>query len=107
MPRHSKWRASNSPDYLLPLDNSAARDFLVLSRLSVSFIRTFNLSFINNLNSFRISSQSDLFSLWHNRLRRSKGLKASINTVYKRKTDKVRPVDLDKSDSSIPGNSED
>jgi hypothetical protein len=39
-------------------------------------------------------------------LQRSKELKTSINTVYKRKADKVRPVDLDKSDSSTPSNNE-
>jgi hypothetical protein len=30
----------------------------------------------------------------------------SINTAYKRKTDKVRPVDSDKFNGSTPGNSE-
>jgi hypothetical protein len=63
MPGHNKWRAPDSPDYLPLLGNFIARDFLVLSRLSVFFIRAFNPFFINNLNSFRISSQSDLFFL--------------------------------------------
>jgi hypothetical protein len=107
MPKHNKWRVSDSPDYSPLLDNFAARDFLVSSRPSVSFIRAFNSFFINNLNSFRIFSQSDLFFLWHNRLQRSKGFKASINTVYKRKVDKVRPVDSDKSNGSTPGNNKD
>jgi hypothetical protein len=106
MSGHGKWRAPNSPNCSLPLGNSAAKGFLVLSRLSVSFIRAFNPSFINNLNSFRIFFQSNLFSLWHNRLRRFKGFKTFINTAYKKKTDKVRPIDSDKSDSSTPGNSE-
>jgi hypothetical protein len=106
MPEHDKWRVPNSPDYLPPLDNSTARDFLVPSRPSVSFMRTFNPFSINNLNSFRISSQSNLFSLWHNRLQRSKKLKTFINTTYKKKTDKIRPVDSDKSDGSTPGDSE-
>jgi hypothetical protein len=57
-------------------------------------------------NSFRISSQSDLFFLWHNRLQRSKGFKTFINIVYKRKADKIRPVDLDKSDNFTPSNNE-
>jgi hypothetical protein len=106
MSGHNKWRVSDSPDYLPPLDNSAVKGFLVLSRPSVSFIRVFNPFFINNLNSFRIFSQSNLFSLWYDRLQRSKGLKTSINITYKRKADNVRPVDLDKSDSFTPGNSE-
>jgi hypothetical protein len=63
MPKHDKWRVPNSPDYLSPLSNSAARNFLVLSRPSVSFMRAFNPFFINDLNSFRIFSQSDLFFL--------------------------------------------
>jgi hypothetical protein len=105
MSRHDKWRASNSPDCLPSLDNSAVKGFLMLSRLSVSFIRAFDPFSVNDLNSFRISSQSDLFSLWHDR-KRSKRLKASINTAYKRKADKVRPIDSDKSDGSISGNSE-
>jgi hypothetical protein len=63
MPKHGKWRASNSPDYSPSLNNSAARDFLVPLRPSVSFMRVFNPFFINNLNFFRISSQSDLFFL--------------------------------------------
>jgi hypothetical protein len=106
MPRHNKWRASNSPDYLPPLDNFAVRDSLIFSRPSVSFIRVFNLFYINDLNFFRIFSQSDLFFLWYDRLQRFKGFKAFINIVYKRKADKVRPVDLDKSDSFTPGNNE-
>jgi hypothetical protein len=61
MPGHGKWRASNSPDYLPLLNNFAARGFLVSSRPSVSFIRAFNPFSINNLNFFRIFSQSDLF----------------------------------------------
>jgi hypothetical protein len=104
IPRHSKWRAPDSPDYLPFLGNSAVKDFLVPSRLSVSFMRAFNPFSVNNLNSFRISSQSDLFSLWHNRLQRSKKFKTSFNTAYKRKANKIRPVDSDKSNSSIPGN---
>jgi hypothetical protein len=107
MPGHDKWRAPDSPDYLPPLNNSAVKGFLVPSRLSVSFIRAFNLFSVNNLNSFRISSQSNLFFLWHDRLQRFKRFKTSINTAYKRKADKVRPVDSDKSDSFTPGNSED
>jgi hypothetical protein len=65
------------------------------------------LFFINDLNSFRIFSQFNLFSLWHNRLQRSKEFKAFINTAYKRKVNKVRPVDSDKSDGFTPSNSED
>jgi hypothetical protein len=75
-------------------------------RPSVSFIRIFNPFSINNLNFFRISSQSDLFFLWHNRLQRSKKLKTSINIAYKRKADKIRPIDLDKSDGFTPDNNE-
>jgi hypothetical protein len=56
MPRHGKWRAPDSPDYLSSLGNSAAKGFLVHSRPSVSFIYTFNSFFINDLNFFRISS---------------------------------------------------
>jgi hypothetical protein len=63
MSGYDKWRASDSLNYLPPLGNCAAKDFLILSRPSVSFIRAFNLFFINNLNSFRISSQSNLFFL--------------------------------------------
>jgi hypothetical protein len=63
MPGHGKWRASDLPDYSPSLGNFAVRGFLVFSRLSVSFMRVFNLFFINNLNFFRIFSQSDLFSL--------------------------------------------
>jgi hypothetical protein len=63
MSGYGKWRASNSPDCLPFLGNFAARDFLVPSRFSVSFMRAFNLFFVNNLNSFRIFSQSDLFFL--------------------------------------------
>jgi hypothetical protein len=107
MPRHGKWRASDSLDYSPPLDNFAARGFLVPSRLSVSFMRVFDPFFINDLNFFRIFSQSDLFSLWHDRLQWFKGFKASINIAYKRKADKVRSVDSDKSDGSIPGDNED
>ena len=55
MLKHGKWRVSDSPDYLPPLDNSAVRDFLVPSRPSISFMRIFNPFFIDNLNSFRIS----------------------------------------------------
>jgi hypothetical protein len=68
MPGHSKWRAPDSPDYSPLLDNFIVRDFLVLSRPSVFFIRAFDSFFVNDLNSFRISSQFDLFSLWHDRL---------------------------------------
>jgi hypothetical protein len=107
MPRHGKWRASDSPDCLSSLGNSTVKGFLVFSRSSVSFMRAFNPFFIDNLNSFRIFSQSNLFSLWHDRLRRSKRPKASINIVYKKKADKIRPVDSDKSDSSTPGNNKD
>jgi hypothetical protein len=107
MPRHDKWRVSDSPDYLPSLGNSAARDFLVPLRPSVFFIRVFNSFFVNDLNSFRIFSQSDLFFLWHNRLQRFKRFKAFINIIYKRKADKVRPVDSDKFNSSIFGDSED
>jgi hypothetical protein len=106
MPGHNKWRTSNSPDYLPPLGNSAVRDFLVPSRPSISFIRIFDPFSINNLNSFRISSQSDLFFLWHDRLQKSKRFKTSINTVYKRKADKIRPVDSDKSNGSTPDSNE-
>jgi hypothetical protein len=28
-----------------------------------------------------------------------------MNIIYKRKTDKIKPVDLDKSDNNIPGKS--
>jgi hypothetical protein len=63
MPGYGKWRASDSLDYLSPLDNSVARDFLVLSRFSVFLIRIFNPFSVNDLNFFRIFSQSDLFSL--------------------------------------------
>jgi hypothetical protein len=104
MPGHGKWRASNSPDYLPLLGNSVARDFLVPLQFSVSFIRIFNPFSVNNLNSFRIFSQSNLFSLWHNRLQRSKRFKAFINTIYKRKADKVRPIDSNKSNNSTPNN---
>jgi hypothetical protein len=107
MLRHGKWRAPDSPNYLPPLDNFTVRNFLMPSRFSVSFIRAFNPFFINNLNSFRISSQSNLFSLWHDRLRKSKGFKTFINTAYKKKANKVQPIDSDKSDSSTPSNSED
>jgi hypothetical protein len=107
MPGYGKWRASDSPDYSSPLNNSVVRDFLIFSRPSVSFVRIFNPFFINNLNSFRIFSQSDLFFLWHDRLQRSKEFKAFINTVYKRKANKVRFVDSDKSNNSISGNSKD
>jgi hypothetical protein len=107
MSGHSKWRVSNSPDCLPPLGNSIAKGFLVFSRSSVSFIRIFDPFSVNDLNFFRIFSQSDLFSLWYDRLQRSKGFKAFINIVYKRKADKVRPVDSDKSDGSIPSGSED
>jgi hypothetical protein len=55
MPGHSKWRAPDSPDCLPSLGNSAARDFLVSLRPSVSFMRVFNPFFIDNLNSFHIS----------------------------------------------------
>ena len=54
MPGHDKWRAPDSLDRLPSLDNSAVKDFLMLSRLSVSFIRAFDPFSINNLNSFRI-----------------------------------------------------
>jgi hypothetical protein len=104
---HGKWRVFDSPDYLPPLGNFVVRGFLVLSRFSVFFMRTFNPFFINDLNFFRIFFQSDLFFLWHDRLRRFKGFKAFINIVYKRKVDKVRPVNSDKSDSSTLGNNED
>jgi hypothetical protein len=63
MPGHNKWRASNSLDCLPPLGNSAVRDFLEPSRPFVFFIRAFNPFSINNLNSFRIFSQSNLFFL--------------------------------------------
>jgi hypothetical protein len=79
----------------------------VPSQSSVSFMRIFDPFSINNLNSFRISSQSNLFFLWHDRLQRSKGFKTFINIAYKRKVNKVRPIDSDKSDSSIPNNSKD
>jgi hypothetical protein len=107
MSGHDKWRVSDSPDYLPSLGNFVARDFLMHSRLSISFIRIFNSFFVNDLNFFRIFSQFNLFFLWHDRLRRFKGFKTFINIIYKRKTDKVRPVDSDKSDGSIPGNSKD
>jgi hypothetical protein len=107
MPRHGKWRAPDSPDCLPPLGNFAVKGFLVSSRFSVFFVRIFDFFFIDNLNFFRIFSQSDLFFLWHDRLRKFKRFKASINIAYKRKADKVRPVDSDKSDSSTSGNSED
>jgi hypothetical protein len=54
MSGHDKWRAFNSPDYLPLLGNFAVKDFLVLSRPFISFMRAFNLSFIDDLNSFRI-----------------------------------------------------
>jgi hypothetical protein len=63
MPGHDKWRASDSPDCLPPLGNFAVRDFLVFSRPSVFFMRAFDPFFIDDLNSFRIFSQSDLFFL--------------------------------------------
>jgi hypothetical protein len=107
MPGYSKWRVPDSPNYLPPLDNFAARGFLILSRLSVSFIRAFDPFSINDLNSFRIFSQSNLFFLWHNYLQRSKGFKTFINITYKRKANKIRLIDSDKSDSSIPGDNKD
>jgi hypothetical protein len=64
MPGHGKWRISDSLDYLSSLGNFAARDFLVPSQLSVFFMRIFDLSFVDDLNFFRIFSQSDLFLLW-------------------------------------------
>jgi hypothetical protein len=106
MLRHGKWRASDSSDYLSPLGNSVVRGFLIFSRPSVSFMRVFNPFSVNNLNFFRIFSRSNLFSLWHDRLLRSKGFKTFINIVYKRKADKVRPVDSDKFNDSTPDNNE-
>jgi hypothetical protein len=106
MPEYDKWRASDSPDYSPSLNNSTAKDFLIFSRPSVSFMRVFNPFSINNLNSFRISSQSNLFSLWHDRLQKSKGFKAFINIAYKKKANKVRPVDSNKSDDFTPDNNE-
>jgi hypothetical protein len=106
MLRHGKWRASDSPDYSQLMGNSIFKGFSTLSRFSVSFIRVFNPFFTNNLNFFRIFFKSDLFSLWHNRLQIFKRFKTFINIAYKRKTDKVRLINSDKSDSSISGNSE-
>jgi hypothetical protein len=39
----------------------------------------------------------------HERLRAGKSLEARLNTLYKRKADKVRPVDTDQQDGSTPG----
>jgi hypothetical protein len=69
-------------------------------------LRIFDPFSIIDLYSFCISSKSDLFLLFQKYLRISNQRKISINTAYKRKTDKIRPVNLNKSDSSISGERE-
>jgi hypothetical protein len=52
MPGHGKWRASDSPNCSLPLGNSAAKDFLVPSRPSLSFVRIFDPSSVSLIYFF-------------------------------------------------------
>ena len=89
------------------MENSIAERIWTFSQSSRSFLRVFDPSSIINLYSFRISSKSDLFSLFQERLRASGQRKIFINTAYKRKADKIYPVNLDKSDNSVPGERED
>src|SRR5207244_5560939 len=66
----------------------------------INSLRFFSPSTLVSDKEFRFSRLSDLFSLLQGRKR---GKDVRVHTAYKRKAQKVRPVDSDQSDGSKPG----
>lgn len=94
---NGSWRYGDFAFRNSELRNTAFED-------EVMFLRVFVPRRVNDGDAVRLSRRADFWAMRHARVH-SKGIqrRVKVSTAYKRKADKVRPVDTDQSDGSVPG----